>query len=173
MPRSVTATMGHDLKRSAFISPGEVIHDARVCFLTRSIQGKRTKHDDAIVARNGQLIAQHRVDHTQDGGVGADPQREGRERDDGETRVAPQHARAVDDVLPEIVQPRNLARVAALFFEEGNVADGAPGSERRVALGHAALDVLPRQLLDVKRQFSGEFIVNSVALEQRDRKSVV
>ena len=117
--------------------------------------------------REGQEIEEHGIEGAEDGGVGADAECERCQRDEGETWIAPQHARAVDDVLPKIVQPRDLACVAALFFEEGNVADGASSGELRVVLGHPTFDVLTRQLLDVKGQFSREFIVNSIAAEQR------
>ena len=66
----------HDLERSALVAPGEVVHDARVRLLGRAVQWKRAKDDHAIVVRNRQAIAQHRVDHAQDGGVRADAQRE-------------------------------------------------------------------------------------------------
>ena len=65
------------------------------------------------------------------------------------------------------MEPADGAGVAALFLEQRDVADGAPGGEPGVALGHAALDELLRQLLDVKRQLSCELVIDGVAPKQR------
>jgi hypothetical protein len=54
-----------------------------------------------------------------------------------------------------------------LFFEERNVADGAPGGEPRLVFGQSPLDVLLCQLLEMERQLSGELVVHGVASKER------
>ncbi len=155
------------IEGSILVAPGKVVGDARMRLLRRVVERVGADHDDAIVPRDRQTTAQHRIEHAEDSGVGADAQRKRGECDDGERGIAPQHAGAIDDVLTQVVQPGDRARVTALFREQWKVADGATRGELRLAFGHAAFDVLLRQQLDVERQLAGELLVHGVASKQR------
>ena len=85
--------------------------DAALCRDVQVVR-RRKRHRQASVAAVEQLHEtsglvirqrpqQHTVDDGEDGGVGADAEREGQRRDERESRLAPQHARGVADVLED------------------------------------------------------------------------
>ncbi len=124
----------HLRERSVLVAPGEVVGDAGVCFLRRVVERIRAQHDHPFVARDGQAFTHDHVEDTEDRGVRADAQRQRCQCHDREARIAAQHACAVDHVLSQIVDPADRARVADLFLEQRDIADGATCGEAGVSL---------------------------------------
>ena len=59
-----------------------------------------------------QHAQQHCIDQAEDGGVGADPQSQGQYRHGGESRIMPQHARGVAQILQQVFQGGPAPRLA-------------------------------------------------------------
>jgi hypothetical protein len=68
------------------------------------LRGLLAEGHHAIRLRERQRLEQHRVDDAEDGGVGADAERQGKNRDRAIGGLLPQHARAVGHVSPENLQ---------------------------------------------------------------------
>ena len=68
----------------------------------RAVNRGVDKHDQPFRIRKRQRFEQHAVDDREDGGVGADPERQRRDGRDGEARRLPEHAQRVFEV-PEKV----------------------------------------------------------------------
>ena len=73
-----------------------------------------------------------------------------------------EHPQAVDDVLPEIVDPRHAALVATGFLERGDVAERAMRRPSRVVRRQAVLDLFGDELVEMKGQLAMELGVDRV-----------
>jgi hypothetical protein len=87
------------LSKTVHLAPVvEIGHrDAHVGDLIRPFRGE----DEPVRLRIGQRAQQHAVDDREDGGVGADAQRQRQHRDGGEAGAARELPRPVPQVLPQ------------------------------------------------------------------------
>ena len=73
--------------------------------------------DKALGIGVGKRAQQHAVDDAEDGGVGADAERESEYGDDGESRRFSQHSQRVAKIAEEILEELHAALVAAFLFQ--------------------------------------------------------
>jgi hypothetical protein len=122
------------------------------------VAGGAVLAEDDQPARVGhrQRAQEHGVGEREDGGVGADAERERHHRDGGEQRIAAQAAHGVAQVASEVVEPRQAALVADRV--EALRQGAAPHDGRAARIGRrriAAARVLGRQL-EMRAQFLGD-----------------
>jgi hypothetical protein len=91
--------------------------------------------DKPIGTGIGQRAEQHGMDHAEDGGVGADAQREGAHDDGGEPRRAQECAGRESGVLPEIVEPSERPGVAMQFLRLRDPPEYASGRQAGLGIG--------------------------------------
>ena len=122
--------------------------------------------DQAIRLGIRQGAQEHRIDHGEDGGGGADAQAEREHHRCGESGIAAQHPRGVGEVPRQRLQKWNAAAVAVALFGRFNAAQPddrlSPGLGRRKAGANAVFHVQ----LKVGFQFLGELAVSPVLAEQ-------
>ena len=82
-------------------------------------------------------LHQDEIDQTEDRGVGADPERERQQRDDGKRRRAAKQAERVGDVAAQLVQPTQSEGVAAMRLVRLDAAEIRAGLPVRVDGGQA------------------------------------
>ena len=97
----------HHLKAAALFLPGKVIRDRGIAALLRILQGKRPDDHEPVCMREREISEQNTTHHAKNCGVAADAQSQRGDRDDAESRIPAQHAGAVAQVQPQIVQPRD------------------------------------------------------------------
>ena len=108
------------------------------------------------------------MDDAEDGGVGADADRERANHDCGEPRRAHERAHRESCVLPEVVEPAERPRIAMHSF-----ACATPPNARRAAR-RASPSVNPRRLYlvledtEVRGQLAFEFGLSAMRLEEMD-----
>ena len=93
-----------------------------------------------------------------DGGVGADPERQGEHGHGRERRAAPQHARAEAQVLRQRIEERRAPGVATPLLGEVEAPEAALDEPPRLAGVHAAggerIDLLLQVVLDLVVQLA-------------------
>ena len=82
------------------------------------------------------------VNQAEDGGIGADAERESEHDDDGEAGRKAQDAQTVADVLREALEPDDAPDFAGLFLHAGDIAEFAQGGVMRFFGRHAAVNVV-------------------------------
>ncbi len=82
-----------------------------------------------------QRAEQHGMDDAEDGGVGADAERERADDDSGEPRRAHERARRESGVLPEVVEPPERPRIAMKFLRLRNAAERTSGRQAGISVG--------------------------------------
>ena len=101
--------------------------------------------------RNQRIRAnQNPFDPTEDRGVGSDPKRKAKNRENGKTRAAHEHARAEANVLQKFIRPGPYSLLARDFF---GLLDSAELSQGRVPcfLGrHSSGNVSFDQKIDMR-----------------------
>ena len=85
----------------------------------------------------GERPEQHRVDDGEDGQVGADAERQGGESGDREARRLAHQADGIAQVLMELVEQAQTARLAAVRLGVVEAAEFQPRTARRLRLRHA------------------------------------
>ncbi len=113
-----------------------------------------------------QHAQQHRVDQAEDGGVGADPQREGQDGDGGESRIVAQHARGIAQVLQQVFDGGPAPSLARDLPPEGGAAELQVRRAVRVGGGRAAFDRGSRLHVHVETHLLFEIAVDSPAVPQ-------
>src|SRR5207245_8881495 len=73
--------------------------------------------------RNGERAQQDRVEDTENGGIGTDPQSKSEDGDQGETCVFCEHARGEANVLPDGLESGESPQLAASLSGEHGVAN--------------------------------------------------
>ena len=115
----------------------------------------------------GERPEQHRVNHAENCGVGADAEGEREYGDDGEAGIFPQHARAVADVLKENFDGAEGPHIAASLLQQTYVSK--PAARGRAA-GAGSCALLLEFFLahgQMEAQFFVEVAVKLPALDQR------
>src|SRR5262249_38193337 len=95
---------------------------------------------------------QHRVNNTEDGGVGPNAQRQRQDRNQGKERVLDKQARAMATILPDRFEPSAAAHVVTLFFNPRQIAETSFSAPSRFIRRHAAPDVLLHAHVHVELQ---------------------
>ena len=114
----------------------------------------------------GKWAQQRRVDEAEDGGVGADAERERHDRRDREARRASQQTDGVADVASERLERREAATIAHRLGRLIDAAEVAAGRRPRRLRRQAAPDVLIGQQVEVILQFLAEVALDAVATER-------
>src|SRR6267143_1148178 len=89
----------HILKHLRLLSPNNELWNRRN--VSVSLRRAQLELHQAIGFRIRKRLQQHRIDHREDRRVGANPQRQRRNRCGGKTRAATQHSAGVANVLPQ------------------------------------------------------------------------
>ena len=107
----------------------------------------------------------HGVDHAENRGVHANPERKRERRDSGKARTATQLANAVADILQKVFQVVYSAHITALLFDLLHCAQLTQGRVAGILRSHAFGDLLLSQFFQVEAKFLGQFLLNA-ALEE-------
>ena len=87
---------------------------------------------------DGQIAKEQRIDEAEDGGVGADGERQRGDRDRGEQWRADERARGVANIADEVFQPGQPALIAALLHRLRDAARLQPRLSQRLVVRQAA-----------------------------------
>src|SRR5882724_2261724 len=114
-------------------------------FLFRSSLSGTKERDHSVLMRDQRVGAnQNPLDPTEDRGVGSDPERETKNRENGKTRAAHEHARAEANVLQKFIRPRPDSLRARDFFRLLDTAELSQGGiarfVRRLSPGNVSFD---------------------------------
>jgi hypothetical protein len=90
--------VGHGVERRCAVVPVVKVGRRDTAAHARVAPMRRDRHDP-LGMRVGQRSQQHRIDHGEDGGVGADAERQGSHGHNGERRLPPQRTPGVAEVL--------------------------------------------------------------------------
>ena len=108
----------------------------------RTVRGLVRDEEETIGARQRQVAQQHAVHDGECRAVDTDAECEGEDRDRCETRRAAQGAKGVAQVLHRALEPDGSPLLARDLLDHADVAELAPGGERRVARRLSARDML-------------------------------
>src|SRR5262249_9787075 len=87
--------------RAAFIAEVEVRQDRDVVSLVFVLQGNAPQDHEPPGVAECEWAKQRAIDETEDEGIGADSERQGERRDNGEAGLLEKQPKPVEDVLPE------------------------------------------------------------------------
>ena len=147
----------------------------RLDFLThrgeRAVRVGSRDADEPLRRAERKPRKQDAVDQAEDGGVGADPERERQDRDRRVPRIASQGAYGVAHVLNEGIDRVHVPRVAAPLLRLLDAAeaaqDGAPGLGPIESTRHALFDLT----LDVVRDLVIEILFDLLTLNSERHRS--
>jgi len=100
-----------------------------------------------------------RVDHLEDGGVGADAERERQDGDRGEPRIPAEEPQAVAQILRQPLEPHAAPHLARDLLDRGDVADLAPRGGFRLRARLAAVHAIADRHLEVRPDLFAELVV--------------
>ena len=98
-----------------------------------------------------QRAEQHGMDDAEDGGVGADAEREGADDDRGEPRRAQERARRESGVLTEVVEPPERPRIAMQLLRLRHSTKRASSRQAGLGVGQPPTLVLVLEDTEVRR----------------------
>ena len=114
----------------------------------------------------GKRPQQHAVHHRENGGVGADAEREREHRYGGEAGILAQHAQTIANIHEKVLKCGPLPDFAAALLDLEDVAKLPPGGEGRFfprhAAGHQLIDFFRQVLFDLR----GKVAVKTTPREQ-------
>src|SRR5579863_1584373 len=99
-------------------------------------------------------------------GVRANSESEAQNRQGGEPGVAPQLPKAAAQILEEVFDDVDAARLAALLFDLGDSAQGAARRVARLLRRHAFREVFPDLQLEMVAKLVSQFLVHPRAAEE-------
>ena len=116
------------------------------------LSGRMTAHerDDAIGLRIRKRLQENRVDHAENGRVGADAEREREQCGKREPRRVEQRTDAVSSILDECFDPGETALIAIRFFDLHHASEIPSCGAQRLIGGHSLTLVLLRRHLQMK-----------------------
>ena len=123
--------------------------------------------DQLLGARVRERLEEDAAHHREEGGVGADAEREGHDRDGGEAGAAPEDAQAVAQVLEQRLDEADAARVAVLLLDRLDAAELEAGAPHRLVFAQAGAAVLVRLHLEVEAELLVELVLDGAAAEER------
>ena len=98
---------------------------------------------------NRQRLEQEFIDDAKKSGIGANPDRQGEDRNRGKAGVTTHHPERVPHVLPELIEPVRNPHGASIFTSQRHVPEFSERSEPRLFRRHPSLEVGLRLPLDV------------------------
>ncbi len=110
--------------------------------------------DDLLRMRVGERLEQHGIHKTENRRVGANAERERRDRNRGKARTLAQIAERVFEVLGKMPEPRPSPYAPCVFHHDGAVTEGLDrglASSRRI---QSAVDLFFRLACDVRLQLA-------------------
>jgi hypothetical protein len=122
--------------------------------------------DDAVRIRNGERSKQQRVGHVENHEVGADTERESRDRHQHEAWTSGQHAVAVAEIPPDLFEPCAPPDIPDGILHLIGATEFQPGSATRRRLVHAVRHMLFNKQFEVRTNFLVE-IPFDVPLEKQ------
>ena len=125
------------------------------------------KNDQLLRMRNGERAQQDRVEDTENGGIGTDPQSKSEDGDQGETCVFCEHARGEANVLPDGLESGESPQLAASLSGEHGVAELAARGVPRFFRVDAFGAILFFPLGEMKGQLVFDVAVELAAMEER------
>ena len=131
------------------------IHGARL-FANRGDSSFRIRAGDAhqlLGMRIGERPQKDAVHQAEDGGVRANTERQREDGDRRKSRIAPQQACAVAQVLNQVFDPGPDPLIAGDAFDQGDVAEFTAGDASGFVRGCAAVDVVSRGHLEMGVEF--------------------
>jgi hypothetical protein len=145
-------------------------HGSARCFRSTSIVWIELDGDSDKPIRTGigQRTEQDSMDDAEDGGVGADAEREGADDDRGEARCAPERAHRESGVLPEVVEPPEGPRIAMQVLRPRHATKRASSRQAGLGIGQPPTLVLVLEDTEVRRQLAFELGLSAVRLDEMD-----
>ncbi len=134
---------------------------ARAAFLIRS----NFNFDQFLGVGHGQCSQAHRVEQVEDGGVGADAEREAQNRYGEEARFETKEAKGVAQILPERFEKTDGVPAVGSLLSCGNIAEFAARREGGFPRMHAARDIVVDFVLEMGLDFEGEISIALRTLE--------
>src|SRR5580693_8914563 len=110
-------------------------------------------------------VKQSAVYDTKNGPACANADSESKNSDESEAGAAAEHARAVANDLPELLQPHETPHLARFFFHPRHITEFADSCIAGFFRRHAALDVVLRFSLDVLANFIVELLQHALSAE--------
>jgi hypothetical protein len=152
---------GNRLERSASRA---VVHGGREPDVRRGPVGVAiAERDQPVWRRIRQRAKQRRVDNREDGGVGADAERQGEQRRGRESRSAREHPHRIAEVLHQHVNRGNAALIAPGLGNLGGAAQRQAGRPRRLEIRQPARAMLLLQHVAMELQFFFQSVAARVA----------
>ena len=105
---------------------------------------------------------QHGVDDAEDGGIGADAERERQHRDGGEAGRAAQTSDRVPHVVSDVLQPPERSRVAMQVLRQRHAAHRAPRGQARLVRRQSAAAMLVFEQREMRRHLAIEIRVGAI-----------
>ena len=125
------------------------------------------EHDDAVAVAEGKRPQQHAVDDAENRAVRAYPQRHRQHHDEGESRIAPEIAHAVADILRGGFEKPRQPRIAHVILDAGNGAEDAQRGPACLQRRHARFQVLIDEHVEVVLELDVELLLETLAAEER------
>ena len=135
------------------------------CVVT--VRTQDAERDQLVWSLDGQGAQHHRVDDAEDGGVGADAEREDDDRHRRERRRTPQGTSGIADVPPEVLDAGFPTGVACLFFHGIQTSDLEPRGPDRGVRRQTAPDLCVDGSIEVGTELLVELSIGTTAPEQR------
>ncbi len=123
---------------------------------------------ESIGITKGRRLDQHGMDDREDGGVGANAQRQRQHHRCREPRRAAQRAQCVLDVAADIVEPGKRARIALAVLHLLYAAERTSGRDARIGRAHAAAPIVVFQQRQVCRGLARQIGLGPVRPEDID-----
>src|SRR5215510_3682224 len=114
-----------------------------------------------------QRLERHGVNQAEDGGVGANTERQHERRNQGESGILAQHSHAITQVLPKFFNPSDSKGVAAPFLCLPHPAECLESLASRLLWIHPRADILLSLSLNVVAQFFIQFALDQRPAQQR------
>ncbi len=108
---------------------------------------------------DGKVAEHERIQQAENGGIGSNTERQSQNGGDGKDAIAAQSAGGVAQVAPEGGEQRELAAVAAFFFDGLDAAQRDACSPARLFRRNARADVVFREHFEVSVEFQCELVV--------------
>src|SRR4051812_27276263 len=99
-------------------------------------------YEEPIRFRKLQGVEQDAFHHSEHHRIRADTDGESQDSNYGEGRRFAKDACAVDQILPENLEPPDHIRVARLFLEQRRIPEASCGGEPGIVRGHAGSNIL-------------------------------
>jgi hypothetical protein len=133
-----------------------VVTDVLKKWMAESAPAGAAQFHELLRIPHGKHPEQHRVDQAEDRGVGADTQSQRNQGYDGKAGAPPEHTEPESQVLPQIVDDAESARVPASFLDQFHSAEGPQSRGASLLAIHAG----PHVVLDLSFEMKAQLLVH-------------